>query len=212
MVSRLTARIFVGFPLCRNEKWLSINAGIVEELFKTMFVLRLFPPMFHPIVSVLLPFQWRLWSYLRQIHSLLIPMIEQRRDSGKEELGIYEKPQDIIQWMMDLANEQESDPANLASRYVYTILGSIHTVRGAIIDTLYDICAHQDEYLQPLRIEMEQAIRDDGGWGQSTAAKMTKMDSFMKETQRLNPPSARMSLPSYIPNSKPLNTHSKVPF
>ena len=92
---------------------------------------------------------------------------------------------------MDLANEQESDPANLASRYVYTILGSMHTVGGAIIDTLYDICAHQDEYLQPLRDEMEQIIREDDGWSKGMTAKIMKMDSFMKETQRLNPSSAR---------------------
>lgn len=108
----------------------------------------------------------------------------------REHGNSYKKPEDIIQWMMDLANEQETDAANLASRYVYTILGSMHTVRSAIIDTLYDICAHP-EYLQPLRDEIGQALREDGHWQKGTAAKLLKTDSFMKEVQRLNPPSAR---------------------
>lgn len=189
LVSRITARIFVGFPLCRNEEWLSLNTQIVEEIFRTVVIMRLFPPSFHRIISVCLLSRWRLQKCMQRIHTLLIPMINGRREKEAAEDESYEKPADVIQWMMDLANEKESPSENLATRYVYTIIGSMHTVTSAIKDTLYDICA-RPEYLEPLREELEQVLNEEEGWQKGTATKMRKLDSFMKEVQRLNPPSA----------------------
>jgi len=31
--SRITARLFVGFPLCQNDEWVAINEDIVPEIF-----------------------------------------------------------------------------------------------------------------------------------------------------------------------------------
>lgn len=189
IVSRITARIFVGFPLCQNEEWLSLNTLIVEEIFRTVVVMRLFPPSLHRIISICLPSRWRLQKCMRRIHTLLIPVINERREEEATKGESYEKPADVIQWMMDLANEKESPPENLATRYVYTIIGSMHTVTSAIKDTLYDICA-RPEYLKPLREELEHVLKEDEGWQKATATKMRRLDSFMKEVQRLNPPSA----------------------
>jgi hypothetical protein len=33
VISRITARLFVGFPLCRNEEWIKLNEDIVPEIF-----------------------------------------------------------------------------------------------------------------------------------------------------------------------------------
>jgi hypothetical protein len=33
VISRITARLFVGFPLCRNEEWVRLNENIVPEIF-----------------------------------------------------------------------------------------------------------------------------------------------------------------------------------
>jgi cytochrome P450 len=92
--------------------------------------------------------------------------------------------------MMELANESESPAENLAQRYIYTIIGSMHTVTAAVVDTVYDLCGRR-EYIEPLREETEQVLLEDGGWGKGTTNKMLKMDSFMKEVQRVHPPSAR---------------------
>lgn len=190
IVSRLTARLFVGFPLCRNDEWLSINTLIVEDIFRTVVIMRLFPPILHPLVSKCLPSLRRLRRCMRRIHALLIPVLLERKRLEAEQGDSYERPDDVIQWMMDLADEKEAELDNLATRYVYTIIGSMHTVTSAIKDTLYDICA-RPEYVKPLREELEQVLKEDHGWKKSTAAKMQKTDSFMKEVQRLNPPSAR---------------------
>lgn len=97
---------------------------------------------------------------------------------------------------MELANDDEHPAGNIAQRYIYTIIGSIHTVTGAVIDTIYDLCA-RPEYIEPLRGEVLQALEEEGGWKNGTGSRMLMMDSFMKEVQRVNPPSAR-ELPSYL--------------
>lgn len=33
VISRITARLFVGFPLCRDEEWVRLNEDIVPEIF-----------------------------------------------------------------------------------------------------------------------------------------------------------------------------------
>lgn len=190
IVARLTARLFIGFPLCRNDEWLSLNTLIVEDIFRTVVIMRLFPPILHPVVSICLPSLRRLRRCMRRIHALLIPVLVERKRLEADQGDFYERPDDVIQWMMDLADGKEAELENLVTRYVYTIIGSMHTVTSAIKDTLYDICA-RPEYIKPLRDEMEQVLKEDQGWNKSTAAKMQKTDSLMKEVQRLNPPSAR---------------------
>ena len=201
IVSRITARIFMGSPLCRYEEWLSLNTLIVEEIFRTVVIMRLFPPSLHRIISIFLPSRWRMQNCMNRIHLLLIPVINEQATKGES----YEKPTDVIQWMMDLANEKELPPENLATRYVYTIIGSMHTVTSAIKDKLYDICA-RPEYVDPLREELGHVLKEDRGWQKGTAAKMQRLDSFMKEVQRLNPPCA-CECESSIRQKETLSTH-----
>jgi len=72
---------------------------------------------------------------------------------------------------------------------------AIHTTTSAICQILYDLAA-RPEYLQPLRDEIDQVIQEDGydkdGEGflklkKVSLTKLRKMDSFMKESQRLAP-------------------------
>ena len=176
IVSRITARIFVGDPLCRNEEWRSLNIQIVEEIFRTVVIMRLFPPSLHRIISIFLPSRWRLQQCMQRIHNLIIPVINQRRENEAAKGETYERPADVIQWMMDLANETESPPDNLATRYVYTIIGSMHTVTSAIKDTLYDIYA-RPEYMQPSRKELEHIEKKNG-------FKNAKVEQYHERVQR----------------------------
>ena len=49
--------------------------------------------------------------------------------------------------------------------------------------SIYDLAAHP-EHLQPLRQEIETVIKEEG-WSKAAVAKMSKLDSFIKETMRL---------------------------
>ncbi|KAJ2994194.1 hypothetical protein NUW58_g1622 [Xylaria curta] len=90
--------------------------------------------------------------------------------------------------MMDAAEGEERSPKNLATRYIFTVIGSLYTVSAGLVDCLYDLTAHP-EYIQPLRDEVRQAVAEEGGWRKGTLSKLVRMDSFMKESQRVNAPS-----------------------
>lgn len=94
----------------------------------------------------------------------------------------------MIQWMLDAADsEEERNTVNLATRYVYAVIGSLFTVSAALVDCVYDLVAYP-EHIAPLREEVERVLKEDGGWQKGTAAKLELTDSFMKESQRVHPP------------------------
>lgn len=53
---------------------------------------------------------------------------------------------------------------------------------------VFDLVAHP-EYIDPLRNEVKRVRASDGNeWTKAGIAKLVKMDSFMKESQRFRPP------------------------
>ena len=50
------------------------------------------------------------------------------------------------------------------------------------------------EYLEPLRQEIETAVAEEG-WTKAAIDKMHNLDSFLRETQRMNTISTRLSAP-----------------
>ena len=57
-----------------------------------------------------------------------------------------------------------------------------------VTHSLYNLATYP-EYVQPLREEIEAVIQEQG-WSKASITKMTKLDSFVKETMRLSPVSA----------------------
>ncbi|KAI9882064.1 MAG: hypothetical protein M1823_006198 [Watsoniomyces obsoletus] len=189
IVSRISARVFVGYPFCRSEEWLEISTQYTENVFVTVVIMRLFPPWMHRLVSFCLPARWRLASYIRRAKRALVPEIKRRQAEQAVTKGTPEHPDDILQCMMDCANEWEKKPERLAQLEVVLSLASIHTTQMAVVHALYDLCVHP-EYLEPLREEMRQVIEEEGGLlTKGNVHKLRKLDSFMKESQRFNPPS-----------------------
>ena len=77
---------------------------------------------------------------------------------------------------------------------------AIHTTTMATTQAIFDLVA-RPEYIQPLRDEIQQVIDEDGqdtdGEGflklkKISLTKLKKLDSFLKESQRLSPPGVGM--------------------
>ncbi|GBF67140.1 ent-kaurene oxidase P450 [Trichophyton mentagrophytes] len=188
LLARVSARIFVGRANCRNEEWLSASIDYTENIFITVMTLRMMPRYLHPFVAPLLPWYWRIRSNLATAKRFIGPIIRERREAEARQGKDYQKHEDLLQWMMDGANEKESNPDMIAHIELLLTLASIHTSSMASSNVMYDLCAHP-EYFEPLREEMLSARREDGGWRKTTLTKLRKLDSFLKESQRMNPPS-----------------------
>ena len=199
LVSHIAARHFVGYPLCRDEEWLSTAMKYTENAFRTIILIRLFPDWAKPFVAFFIPYAWKVSSALKKAQSIIVPVIHERRRAEVQRQGdaSYQRPNDFLQWMMDEANEDDGQPSKLAHRLLILTLAAVHTTSMAATQALFDLCAKL-EYIEPLHREVSQAVAEDGGFKKTTLTKMRKLDSFMRESQRLSPPSLRIDFPTLM--------------
>ena len=158
----------------------------------TFGIIRLFPLFMRPLAALLVPAVWNVQTNLRLAKKALIPIIDQRREAEKNNPH-FQKPDDFLQWMMDAAVGDEGQSEKLAHRQLIVFLGAAHTSTMVGTNACYDLAA-MPEYVEPLREEISGLLNQDGGWGPNTPSKMRKMDSFLRESQRVNPPAIRTYL------------------
>lgn len=189
MLSRSTSRIIGGEALCRNEQWLKLMADYTTNVGITIILLRPLPKILRPLVARLLPSVRKLNQQMAFAkNELFIPMINGRRHSERYDPK-YEKPDDYLQWMMDLAdNPRDADPDFMAHNlFVIMSLAFVHTSTMLMTHMVFDL-VDRPQYLEPLREEIQETFKD--GWMNATQASFIaqhRMDSFMKEVQRFNP-------------------------
>ena len=120
---------------------------------------------------------------------MIIPIIHERRRREQEDPS-YEKPDDFLQHLMD-GGQEIDDVETTVQRLMVTYLGSGPSTIIAVAQVLFDLCAHP-EYVEPLRQEALEVLCK-GGYTKQALAGMKKIDSFMRESQRLSPPTLRES-------------------
>jgi cytochrome P450 len=182
------ARISVT-SLYDDPGWLHIQRVYPENVFKVVIQMRVVPKGLKRIASWILPSIWAVHRNLCQAKALVAPIVRHRRKlEASGDVG-YEKPNDFLQWLMDEAwDERDGQPEALVHRMLVLALASVHTTSMTAAQVLFDLIAHP-EYIQPLREEIIQAMHEEGGWKKTTLTKLRKLNSFMKESQRLNGPS-----------------------
>lgn len=191
IVARVTGRVFVGPELCRDADWIKASIDYDVNVGTTVIFLRMFPPFLHPLIARMLPSWWRAHNDIKTAQRVMGPVVRARKEAEARGLD-YEKPQDLLQWMMDDAEGWEADPDSLALRQLVVNLAALHTTSMATTHAMYDMCAYP-EYFEPLRQEALEVLRADGGWQRNTLSKLRKLDSFVKESQRWSPASLSTS-------------------
>lgn len=191
MVHRGVATQFVA-ELAEDEEYLSTAMSYSEHGFKHNFMLRVFPDWAKPTVAWFLPTSWGVDMALRKAKRMIIPVMRERR-RRELEWDNYERPDDFLQHLIDGGVELQDDEETTVQRLMVTYLGSGPSTIIAVAQVLFDLCAHP-EYVEPLREEAIEVL-GRGGFTKQALADMKKMDSFMRESQRLSPPTLRKSAP-----------------
>ncbi|KAG6332129.1 hypothetical protein ID866_6959 [Astraeus odoratus] len=93
-----------------------------------------------------------------------------------------DKPVDFLQWAMDEGNETSVE--KLTRRIIALNLALLHTSTTTFVQALYHL-AENPAYSRLLREEVTAVVRTDG-WTKDAISKMVRIDSFLKETQRLD--------------------------
>jgi cytochrome P450 len=120
------------------------------------------------------------------MQQLLAPIIEQR--IREQAAGGKTEHVDLLQWFIDAATEdQKQDPTFLAISQVNASLAAIHSTAIVVTNAIFDL-ATRPHYVEPLRAEL-QSLRDATGGTlvDMGLLRLPKLDSFLKESQRLNP-------------------------
>lgn len=192
IVGRASARIFVGPLLCRDPLWLETSIDFAKCVFMGSSLLKTIPSVIRPVAALFYPIMYRIRRHHRNARKLLIPEIRRRRKQAATVPDWKsEKPNDMLQWLEDASTGADARPERMVDRQLGMSFAAIHTTTNHLTNVVYDLAARWDEYGPELRAEVEEMLAESNwSWKKSTLAKLSKLDSFMKESQRLNPPSA----------------------
>ncbi|KAI8990629.1 cytochrome P450 [Trametes punicea] len=182
IIARASNRVFVGLPACRNQEYLDLAISFTTDIVKDATVIRLSPGFLRPLVA-------RLCTHVKTSFYKAIPHLKplfQERRELMEKFGDdwTDKPNDMLQWIMDAAETRDNSDEAIARRVLLINFAAIHTSSNSVTHALYHL-AERPDYQQALREEIEPIIREEG-WTKNAMGRMWKLDSFLRESQRYN--------------------------
>ncbi|KAJ7745609.1 cytochrome P450 [Mycena olivaceomarginata] len=182
VVSRVSNRLFVDLPLCRNQTYLENNVQFAIEVIQSGQRIHLFPKSLHPLVA---PFIYRKNKSFGVALETLGPVVAERL-SKENDLGPNwpGKPNDLISWLLEDAEGEERKMPALVMRILFANFAAIHTSSMTFTHAIFDLTTYP-EHLLPMREEAERIIKAEG-WTKAALNSMVKIDSFLRESQCLN--------------------------
>jgi ent-kaurene oxidase len=189
----IVSRIYTGTDASRDPEWLETARDYSIAIFEASVALRPYPAFMRGWISPYLETRKRLTKHLNTAKRQFSPVFAERlrlADAGliKEE----DKPSDMVQWMVDAAKGSDRDPDRLSHNLLFLTVAAVHTSAASAVQALFDLCGNP-EYIAPLQKEIRETFEERGitmaAWNQ-----MKRLDSFMKESQRINHPGVCKSL------------------
>ncbi|KAF8547706.1 cytochrome P450 [Imleria badia] len=198
IICRASHRSFVGLPLCRNPDYVALNIQFTIDAVTGGLAIGFFPKFLRPhsqlLDSLVARFITNVPENIRRGITHLRPIIEERRkylnEYGKD---WTEKPNDFLSWLMD--EVPDATVESMTKRMLTVNLAAIHTSANVFTNALYNLAANP-QYAQPLREEVKTIVKREG-WSKVSLSKMHKVDSFLKESIRIDGIDACWSL--YLP-------------
>lgn len=187
IVAQVSGRVFIGLDLCREEDWITTTIQFTLDVFAGAQAIKKWRPWLRPFVYRFIPELRRLYQLKKNARRFMVPVLKARKEAQLKE--DYQKPDNFLQWLDNRATRFDAKSLeNQTSIQLSLSLAAIHTTTGTCTHALYDLAAHP-EYIQPLREELRMVLHENGGvFGNTTMSKLKKLDSFMKESFRVNPP------------------------
>ena len=199
IVAMVSGRVFIGPDHCRDETWIKIAVDYTLNVFAGQRAIKLLRPIWRPFVYRFLPEVKEILARREDARKFLVPIVQQRK--AMQGGWGNNKPDDMMQWMLEKADawNVKGDDRQAFQQLTLT-MAAIHTTTMTVTQTLYDLAA-MPEYVQPLRDELNEALAQSGGkFDKSVLSKLHLLDSFMKESQRYNPPGFSKHYFIHLPN------------
>ncbi|KAJ7278114.1 cytochrome P450 [Mycena rebaudengoi] len=184
IVSRTYNRVFIGLK-CRDPELIAVMGKFAVNVVKDATVLHVTPAFLRPLFMHLFG---NLEPATKNAMKLVGPIIQYRLEMNNKygrDWPESDRPNDLITWLIDEAGDRPDrlTVRNLTRKLLVVNFGALHTTTQAFLHALYNLAANP-EYTAALREEIESVINVEG-WTKAGMGKLTKVDSFLKETNRL---------------------------
>ncbi|KIJ46006.1 hypothetical protein M422DRAFT_59646 [Sphaerobolus stellatus SS14] len=197
IVSRASNRVFVGVPLCRNPEYIKLS---IQHTIYVAIVARLLELVPWPLKGAV----GRIISMSTSSFALgrkhIGPLVDQRMKETQIQL---------LSLCIDAAKGEERSVDSLTRRILALNFASIHTTAMVFSHALLEL-ASRTEYIEPLRNEIETAISKHG-WTKEAINDMKKLDSFLREDQRLTGAVAAVGMNRKATRTIVFNDGTRVP-
>ncbi|PBL04623.1 cytochrome P450 [Armillaria gallica] len=183
IVCRASNRMFVGLPLCRNPEYIKLNINYTIHIFAFGRIINVLPTVLKMILSLIFtPRRQATAKTEKFLGDTIRERMHQQDVYGKDWPG---KPNDLVSWLLDITygDGKRRSVKDLCDRLLLLNTSAIHTTAMTFTTALYALATHP-EYTEILRDEVEAIINEEG-YTKSAMGKMNKLDSFVKESQRL---------------------------
>ncbi|KAJ2998236.1 hypothetical protein NUW58_g385 [Xylaria curta] len=185
LIAFLSGRTLVGLPLSRSSEWIDAAINVTLNAMAGSGKLWEYPAWSWPIVQYFLPETKAVRMYFDKTAKMLAPLLKERRQRISN--PDFKPPADMTQWLVQHA---KGDPWSLkyhTRQHIVLNIAAIHTTSGQLSNTLYEL-AKRPEYLRSLREEIELHADQGAILTKQSLFQMKKMDSFLREVQRVNAP------------------------
>ncbi|KAI1122772.1 cytochrome P450 [Nemania abortiva] len=196
LITRLSLRVFIGLPLCRDQKFLFICSRFIRKVAMAAAAISLFPVFLRPIVGPI----FTVFDYIlhQRCKRFIMPIIRARLDRLRNPAA----PQnDFVQWAIDhalakpIVNPVELDARVLAARFAVIAFAAIQSSVITLTNTLFDLAA-SPACAESLALMRDEVARETGAesadglaasaWSRPALSRMVRVDSALRESLRLN--------------------------
>ncbi|KAK7686504.1 hypothetical protein QCA50_010102 [Cerrena zonata] len=182
IVARVSSRVFVGLPMCHDKDYINLAVMHTREISRVRQAMNWLPQFMKPIAAhYMIDTKHGLSIGMK----LLKPVIQERLDQmHKYGTDWPQKPNDMLQWVIEEITDQGKNIDHIIPYILFFNFVAIHSSSISFTHALYHLAA-SPEYIAPLREEIETVVKQDG-WTKLAMQKLKKVDSFMRESQRMN--------------------------
>lgn len=193
IVAYVTFRSFVGLPLSREDSWIEATTNYAATLSKFSAAIR---ESHWSLQWLARPIHWfrTVRPHQQQFVNMLAPIVAAAKGAKRDrEQGLdVEPPKTLIEWMISYHKMKDVSASKITGAQLTASFAAIHSTTGLVEHVLLDLAARPDD-AQAIRDELNQHA-PDGKLDKVAIAKLWKLDSFIKESQRCNPATACKSL------------------
>ncbi|KAK4235657.1 cytochrome P450 [Achaetomium macrosporum] len=192
IIARLAAKTTGSAELSRNDEWLGIMIGVTQTSMAAAHALRASWPWWTRwLARYVFPPVKRVLADRARAAEILRPILEERVAALHADNEKSERPNDGIQWLVEYYHARGKGarltPELLAQNQLFYAMAAIHSSTAILLSVLYDLIDERHEHIKAELIdEIEQVHKEFGSWSRQAVSKLVKLDSFMKESQRIH--------------------------